>query len=308
MLYSNMLSIEDQEIYKRIEELIGKSRKLGSNLVIKSFAGAGTSFILKSYAKKHPEVAYISEENMNLGEYSVIDAPIEVALSYLKKADLKQKMAIVFGSGNDYYSEEGREIRLHTYLSGAIGARSKADTEILVKEINGDLKKDRVEDIFKLSGGIGKIAKFLAVSEDKELGQQEILEATKESLEAYLMSDLEELGIIKDGLVVSEMLRGVWDKVKEEIKIDINFDLSWEENGVRAIENLTEVEAKIIRTMLVNGGTVSKEQVSDIKWGVGKYDEYSDQAINKTMRRLDQKMKLYRIKTIPKVGFLIEKR
>lgn len=308
MLYSDMPSIEDQEIYQRVESLIEKSRKLNSNLIIKSFAGAGASYILKSYIKKHPDVAYISEENMNLGEYSVIDAPVEVALNYLKKADLKQKMAVVFGSGNDYYSEEGGEIRLHAYLSGVIGARNKADTEILVGEINGELKKNRVEEIFRLSGGIGKIAKFLAVSEDNELGQQEILKATKGSIEGYQLSDLEELGVIKDGLVVSELLRGVWDKVKEKIKIDINFDLSWEEDGVRAIENLTELEAKIIRKMLTNEGAISKEHVSDIKWGEGKYDEYSDQAINKTMRRLDQKMKLYQIKTIPRVGFLIEKR
>lgn len=308
MLYSDMPRIEDQDIYQRVEDLIEKSKKLNSNLIIKSFAGAGASYILKSYAKNHPQVAYISEENMILGEYSIIDAPVEVALTYLKKADLKQKMTIVFGSGNDYYSENGKEIRLHSYLSGVMGARDKADTEILVKEINEELKKDRVEEIYRLSGGIGKIAKFLAVTEDSGPGLDEILEATKKSLIGYQASDLEELGIIKDGLIVSELLRGVWDKIREKIKIDINFDLSWLENGVKTNENLTEAEAKVLRWMLVNEGAISKEKVSDIKWGEGKYDEYSDQAINKTMRRLDQKMKIYRIKTIPKVGFIIEKR
>lgn len=308
MLYSDMPRIEDQEIYQRVEGLIEKSRKLNSNLVIKSFAGAGASYILKSYVKNHPQVAYISEENMSLGEYSIIDAPVGVALTYLKKADLKQKMTVVFSSGDDYYSQEGEEIRLHAYLSGAIGARDKADMEILVKEINGELKRDKVEEIFRLSGGIGKIAKFLAVSGGSGPGQEEMLEATKKSLVGYQVGDLEELGIIRDGLIVSELLRGVWDRVREKIKIEINFDLSWEEDGAKADENLTEAEAKILREMVANEGTISKEKVSDIKWGEGKYDEYSDQAINKTMRRLDQKMKVYRIKTIPKVGFLIEKR
>jgi len=46
--------------------------------------------------------------------------------------------------------------------------------------------------------------------------------------------------------------------------------------------------------------------VSDIKWGIGKYDEFSDQAINKQMRRLSQKFSKFTIVTIPKVGFEIQ--
>ena len=90
--------------------------------------------------------------------------------------------------------------------------------------------------------------------------------------------------------------------------IEIDFDLSIREDGQMSKEKLTEVEARILREMMQNEGKMTKDKVSEIKWGKAEFDEFSDQAINKTMRRINEKMTVYKITTIPKVGFVIEKR
>lgn len=300
------MSVYEQEIYLKLEQALEQSQKNQSNLLVVSFSGNGTSYILKSYVKKHPEVGYIDKRGMNLGKLTIIDSSMEIAVKYWKQLGLDQKLVIVVSRGSDYRSEMATEIRRHSYLSIGISARNRNDTDKLALEINPDLQKDELEEIWRLSGGIGKLIKYLAINRDQQNEELEmILAEIRSSLRGYNLEDLEKLGIMEQGKVRSELLVGM---MKGETNIKINFDLSAEEDGQRMEEKLTETEARILERMIDEEGRISKEEISDIKWGEGKYDQFSDQAINKAMRRLDRKLKKYKITTIPKVGFVIDKR
>lgn len=303
------MAIYQESIYKQIEKFILIASQKNSHLLIYSFSGAGASYLLKSFVKKHPHISYIDCEGKKLSSFSIIDTPLALAQSYYSQADLNQKLALVISRGQDYHSSFGNEVRNHAYLSGVIGSRNLIDTQMLIKKIDPKISLATQKNIYALSGGIGKLAKFLTVNglSYDPLVSESIITEIRESLFGYTPTELELLGVIDhSGVIKSQMLRSSWQPISD-FKLTLNFDLSFEENGKKSIYTLTFSEKQILEKMLQNGGQITKEEISNLKWG-GNYDSFSDQAINKTMRRLNDKFSTLEIKTIPKLGFLLQKK
>ena len=87
--------------------------------------------------------------------------------------------------------------------------------------------------------------------------------------------------------------------------IVINKDLTFIEEGEARETPLIKAERDILEHLL-SEGVVTREKVADFKWGDGSYDNFSDQAINKTIQRLNKKLIKHRITAIPKVGYKLE--
>lgn len=160
--------------------------------------------------------------------------------------------------------------------------------------------KDK-QEIFEKSQGIAKLVKFLAVNRQryKEEDKEPVLAPIEEAARGCPNDLLIRFGLNREGVLSG---------TDSGLGISINFDLSFEEEGVKSDEKLSRIERDILIFMTANGGEIAREKVADFKWGEGKYDEFSDQAINKTMRRLSGKLSLHQIETIPKVGYKLRKK
>ncbi len=301
------MDLYDQEAYKEIEKVIDQHRQMKANLLLVSVPGMGGSHLLKMYAKRHPEVVYISEKGKILGEFQLVDLgfdinpeALSVAEEYFKKADWDQKIVLLVNDPNILKKEVFKEsyIPSHIYGREFLKVLSKKDIEILAKYFNEKLNNEEIERIYELSGALPQIAKFLAVNNLEDEGIETVLKSISRVINKMSESDLEKHGLKIGGLVSSVGANKSFD-------FKINFDLSFEEKGKVSEFKLSPEEKKIIEWMLENEGLVSKEKVADLKWGEGKYDKFSDQAINKAMRRLADKLKVYVIETVPRVGYRI---
>jgi len=284
------------------------AKKKGSNILLYTFAGSGGTHYLKELVRVDKELTYINRPNQELGKFNLLDLPLIEAFVYIKKVDVRQKYLLVVSSGLEFHSPEVKELTDHFYLTFSLPAGSLADIKDMSTRFGGTKNTNTLGTIMKLSGGIPKLAKYLIVNECKvdenDLAFKTLIKGISDSISGYSPSELKQLSLVDDnGNFISELLAKHLSKTWD---IKINFDLSFEEKGILSKEKLTALEAKIIKKILDNGSQISKEKVSDIKWGIGKYDEFSDQAINKQMRRLSQKFSKFTIVTIPKVGFEIQ--
>ncbi len=293
------------DIFLDLREKIELAKQKGSNMVVFTFAGSGCTHYLKEISTGDQSLTYINKPNAILGAYNLIDLPFEEALSYVKSVDVRQKYLIVISSGHDYHSNLFKDIRDHLYISFPLRSGSVDDISDMISRSGRQPDPEFTNLIMRLSGGIPKLAKYLIVHDglidEKDNSFQVLMDNIVTSQSGYDPSELKLLSLVNED---GEYLSGLLGKyIKNVLDIKVNFDLSFEEKGAKSKEKLTPLESKIIHKMLENDGKISKEDISDIKWGSGKYDEFSDQAINKQMRRLSQKLHKFTITTIPKVGF-----
>ncbi|MFA5026015.1 MAG: helix-turn-helix domain-containing protein [Candidatus Shapirobacteria bacterium] len=294
------MDVSHQQSYQDLKKQIDNARSHQSHLLIFSFVGSGSSYLFKSIVAADKKLTYINSINQDLGDYSLLDLSLSDALLFVDQAGVNQKCAVLINNGLDFHSSILEKYKSHFYLSTPLGCRSLDDTRLLALEINPKLTKKEIGEIYKLSQGIGKIIKYLAVNPTSLSSQDNALSNLANdvitSLQGYTPEEINSLGI-------SLPLIGGGHS---QFSIIINFDLSFVEDGHQSPEILTPSESKILKKMTDNHGQISKEQVSDIKWGENKYDEFSDQAINKSIRRLNSKLTRHTIKTIPKIGFTLQ--
>ncbi len=288
------MDVYDQAIYIELEEAIAKAKANKSNLAIVTFSGSGISYLLKAFIKKNG-----LDASFDLIDFDSEDRWLEGVKKRVSDLGIEEKIGVVICGGKSFREWEKSEISSHFYTSLWVGCRSEADNKKLALEINPKLNDKEIEEIFKLSAGAGKLTKYLAINFEnfnkEEVTYKKIIEEIKQSRQGFKKDEIERLGLSMIDMGLSE-------------GIEIDFDLSIREDGQMSKEKLTEVEARILREMMQNEGKMTKDKVSEIKWGKAEFDEFSDQAINKTMRRINEKMNVYKITTIPKVGFVIEKR
>ncbi len=89
-----------------------------------------------------------------------------------------------------------------------------------------------------------------------------------------------------------------------DIKIDKFLDLY--EIGEKT-STLGKFEAMLLEYLIDNGGVITKDKISEIKWGDGGFAGFSDDAIKKTMLRLGDKMKKYKLSAIHGYGYKLIK-
>ncbi len=289
------MEVKSQQAYKNLAIALDQSRQLNSNLLIITLPGTGMGRFVKEYLSATNPKSY-NILNFDWSEPGIL----EKVDTILKNANLNEKFAITLNYPHLLNTPELKNSYFinHIYRRYYFGVRNKSDSSLLALEINPKLSKSDVANIYKLSDGFAQIIKYLAVNGTNEDTSLQIVKKPIE--DAVSKCDPETLIL----LGVSSL-----QNIKTTSKFDfvLNFDLSFLECGQLNPQKLTSFEKNILEKMISSEGMISKSEVSDIKWGIGKYDEFSDQAINKAIRRLNDKLIKYKIETIPKVGFILKK-
>ncbi|MFA5894387.1 MAG: helix-turn-helix domain-containing protein [Candidatus Shapirobacteria bacterium] len=312
------MELRKQQAYIQLKKELDECRGLGTNLLIITLPGTGMGRMIKEYGVDVGEskAVVITDETSELGSYNLINFDwadtntLNKVEKIFKKAKTDQKIAITINYPtllNDDNLLKSFFIN-HTYRKYYFGLRSEEDSSRLCREINSELSKEEISNIYNLSGGLAQLIKYLVVNgTEKKDGAEIILAPVVRAVVGVSEEVLQKLGIWNKEGWRGELLKA-YNKTVKGIDIQINFDLSFEEDGKLNKQKLTKSEKQLLEKFMVNNGKLTKEEVSDIKWGEGKYDEFSDQAINKQLRRLSEKLSIYTIQTIPKVGFIIKKK
>ena len=307
-----------QQSYINFKNELEECRKLQTNLLIITLPGTGMTRVMTDYVKEVGSkfARLITGNNQEIGTYNLINldwakentlADVE---NIFKNSPSGQKNAVAINYPSLLSSDTLMKSFFinHTYRKYYFGLRSQSDTIALVKAINPKLTKAEAVEIYLQSGGLAQLVKYLAVSGlDARDGLTPILTPVVTAVNGVEESVLEKLGIKANHEWVGKLLQDFM-KNSNPVSIKVNFDLSFKEDGLPNPQKLTTAENELITKLLNNHNQLTKEEVSDIKWGEGKYDQYSDQAINKQMRRLDDKLQHYTIQTIPKVGFILRRK
>lgn len=316
------MKVEQQGSYQRLATWFDKQKSLGMNGIVVTFPGCGFSHRAEVYAKNKKDVAMILKEGEPLLSFNIIilsfisnGLSIKVVDDYLKMATSEQKIIVAIDDVSFLESESFKTSYLagHVYDFLWFGAFDENEMMGVAKDM-GDFEGD-LTSLYKLSGGISRLVKYLCKrSENRDLkdlvtdpGLQSICRPMLEVIKKSSLVDLERLEIAKRGEVKSMILRKLQKEMGMVINIKVGKDLALLEDGVTG-EKLARVEKEILEKMLELDGYLSREKVAEIKWGKEDFSDFSDQAINKTMRRLSSKMKKYKIETIWKTGYKLVKK
>ncbi len=313
--------------YKALEVELLKNIKQHVNFLIVTAPGFSLNYFLMKFMETNPtDVAYITQEGQSLDKYSILNfdyivdsEALRKTEKYMKSVDYTKKFAVAINSTQMFESEDFKtsHVASHVYSTYYFGKPSYAYIERFIHEDMGiALKKADIERIYDLSGGIARFVKYLALDEAryssdaskliKETNLLFMIEPIAWILSHSSNDILTKLGVLEKGNYTSKLLDAYFQENPPEKLFDIQVDqdLSFTEKGEKR-ERLAKVESDILISMLANGGVITKEKVADIKWGEGSYDEYSDQAVGKTMIRLGKKMKTYKIKALTNHGYKI---
>ena len=293
---------------------LDRARKLKYNLAVVSVPGMGCSRLLKQYIADNPEVKYINKPGEELGDFNILDLAFDLNSEALKWADdyfhqagSGQGIAIAINTPYIFSSEEYRYsfVRGHVYKEYWLKTADIGETAEILLLMKIKCSRKRVEEIWRDSGGLRQLIKYEAVADGGLIDA--VIEPILKVVSRCSPADLEKLGLVENGKIKSKLLAGNVGLSNKDLDIKVAFDLSVTEAGQSTGERLTQTEANILRIMVTDSGEITKEGVSNIKWGEGKYDALSDRAINKAMRRLSEKLVKHKIITIPKVGYKIVK-
>lgn len=315
------------ETYQNLKLEIGAPEQIKSNILVWSIPGMGAGHLAKQYVEEHPQVKYINGPDQELGEgltvmylaYDIDKEALGWADNYIRGTNLNQKFIIFLNAPYLLETEKYKKSYLAGHIYKTVWLKTLESKEIkeVAQEYNQNLNPNDLDLIVELSGGLPQLAKYLAINSDdlssktEDSGLIKVMEPTLSVISQCNPKVLEKMGLTIEGQLRGRLLQAWMKKlggIKEKIDITISFDLGVIEDDEKTGMMITLQEKQILEEMMVGGNQITKEKVSDIKWGEGKYDQFSDQAINKTMRRLDAKLKWYQIETIPKVGYRISKR
>lgn len=315
-----MDDIYRQQKYSEFATQLDQSRQTQSNLLIVTLPGFGVSALINAYLTRSPlEPEFYNILNLDFNRYP---EALKTAQDRFAQAVPKQKFCLVVNKPALIESPEFKNSSLftHFYSTYHLCPRSIEDCRQIVLSLSPKTKATQIKKIFDLSGGIVQLAKYLTVNQDKIENQDQLYSDPQLLSILKMISDgaantsrliLQKLGAVNEsGNWISQLMANwfVRHLSSTDFQIKANFDLSFEENGVKNPNQLTRTEKEIIDFILQHQNKISREEVSDLKWGQGKYDNFSDEAINVTMRRLNKKLRLYQVRTIPKVGYVLERR
>lgn len=301
----------------------------GANLLIVCVPGMSVTYFLKKFLerKKDSKIRYISTSDERLEKFNILDLNfdknpngLDLAEGYFKQATLRQKFALVLNTPQLLDNQRFQNSYVASHITGVYHFHT-LDFEmvkIFAEELHTKLPTESMQSVFALSGGIGRLVKFMVINKDllnlplAELIQRDDLKlALLPSVNVISQCDqeiLKKLGIKTGDGFTSQILAKYFEinPITERISIRVNPDLTFYEQTNLSKNRLNKTETRILEFMIENQGVVTKEKISEIKWGEGKYDKFSDQAIGKTMQRLGKKLVRYRLKVIPSVGYKLK--
>jgi len=297
-----------QLIFSQVKNQIISAMTHHSHILVYTFNGSGCSYILESIAANNHELSYINKPTSKLtDQYHLVDLDLASTLELYSNLGSRQKCLFVIQNGTDFNSSRVEILKAHSYVQLPIGCRPHNDISILAREVDPKLTNNDCQRIFSESHGIARLAKHMAINLSENQNILTNIDLTVRdiisSIQGYTDGQLQKLGLIE--FFNSQISKTPSLSFHPNIDIKINFNLTFTEAGKLSPNQLSPIEAKIIQRFLISNLQLSKEDISEVKYGVNQYDQFSDQAINKTMRRLDSKLTIYQIRTIPKTGYVL---
>ena len=316
-----------KEVFKFLDESFNKK----SNSVILTIPGLGLHHILSQYAAKY-KANYINDFGQDTGVSNIIDFDFYKDSDCLKKVDayykskrsISPKNTFVFVINTPFiinsFEYQNSYLASHIYKINLFRAWKKDELTDFAKEQKVKVSNGQTKRTEELSGGIIRIAKYLLfhldlldtdIKEYAESGEfKKLMKPTLDVIAETPFEILEKMGIVVNGNFVSPVIRWFFDNKKFEVfkKIDIKIepDMVFYEDGERSIARLTKSEADILR-LLLSKEVATRDEIADVKWEKESYDKFSDQAINQEISRINSKLKKYKVSSISKVGYKLEK-
>lgn len=308
------MSVYEEKEYLEFEERVDGCRESKSNILVVSVAGFGLSEFGRTYVerRKNNGVKMLTDLEGDVGDFNLlnfrfsddVDALNKVDKIVLKSGPLKKFCVLLNQPGllnSDLYQKS--YIKNHIYVQHYVKALNFDDSSEMILRLNGKLTTDKVRQIYKQSGGIASLIKVLTVGGDENIINN-YCKSIVHSIFGCNEDLLELIGLKKNGKFISEILLSL--PIDKSFSIEITPDLKIFENG-KFSGKLNIVEKKILEEMIKNPDQfINNEKISDIKWGEGKYEKFSDQAINKAMHRIGAKLKKHKITTVWKTGYKLE--
>ncbi len=322
------------EEYLRLENFLIKQKKLKTNSIIVTLPGLGISYFLNHFFEKNKKIGFgqITETKDIVSDCNIVEleswvkspkANIKIADNLLQNNFKKKTFIVVIPTPSIMSHSDFKNSYLSSHVYEYFFLGSYCDPGI-IKHFAGELEvkiNDIIaEKVFEKSGGIPVLIKFLLLNIEKiDMSSNKIVDDTVFIKSFFVLVQqisktnkeiLEKLDIIKNNKFRSSILDSYFKKhpLVETINIIVNNDLTFIEDDMHLYNSkLTKVEAVILNKFIECNGFLSKEDVANIKWGKGSYDEYSDQAVGKTLQRLGLKLKKYKIEVIFKHGYKISK-
>lgn len=331
LCYILVMDFYNHPQYKDFENEINKAIQSKYSILIVSLPGAGATFFIKKFLEKYgnKKISYISEAGNQLSEFNFLDLDfnkitntIKIVDSYIKSANVRQKFAVVVNTPNFLDTEKFKKSTLssHFYKIYWIKNMDLDRAKILMEDCSAKITDKTLKEILNLTGGIARITRHFILNPDKlklsfpdllsDKSFDHIFKPTVELIAKCEDKDLEKLQIKKNGKFVSSLLENYFSNnpIPPKYNLIIHTDGTIYEDGVKSESSFLNTEKKIIQKALQENNLITKEDISKIKWGEGSYDEYSDQAIKKTMQRINKKLTLFIFTAIPTIGYKLEKR
>ena len=274
-----------------------------------------------NYPTKHlvannQDIALITSSNQALNKINILDfdlyldqGQIKIIDNIFKTAAPDQKFLLVINSPAFINSQTYKTsyVCQHVYQTRYFKTMDAKDTALVAQRINSDLNPAQIGQIYQLSGGIGQLVKIL--SSDPSLLTQNIINyPTLIAITREYLKTPDQIKTLLGLDVPGGLLKHTAAELVVPIEIEILPDLMIKEEGIIGHQALTKTEADILREAIISGGFISKEKISDIKWGQNSYDSFSDQAINQTIKRINMKLQHHRFKAKPRLGYTLIRR
>jgi len=310
------MAIEERYQYKELVDFVkGLIASNASGLLV-SVPGMGASHYCKKLVEKDPKISFINSEGSELSSFNILDFDFDRDIEagrkvddYFKKATLGNKFLVVVNRPDMVESEKigemffGRRIYKQLWMK----VNSFDESKDIYKRANPDLEEKKYDQIYKLSGGLSRLDKFLAINIDDRVGIKNAVGSTISVLKKISLETKERMGFMVGGVYLSDVLKELVVVNMSDVNLLVGQDMILIEDGVRG-ELLTKIEKGLIELAVsAEENVITKEKIADQKWGEGSYDEYSDQAISKTIQRLNAKLKKHLFESISLVGYKLKR-
>lgn len=317
MIRRDLLEIRAEELKKWI--LSCKSRQI-NGLVI-TFPGAGVTREIRKM-EEEKLLKLVTGRGGELSELTVLyfdwlnDSKVFESLdNYFLAIKSGQNLVVVVDNPSVVESEQFKNCygAKKLYDQYWFGVMSKEETTEMIEGFEKKVFEKEKEKIWELSGGVAQIAKHLVLRNKSRKAEELVGDLAIKVMCQPMVSvikrssrqSLEKIGIVNRGKILSEVLATMVNIEENFVDIKVRLDLLVLEDGESFGERLSRLERDILERMLTNGGFITKDLVAEIKWGKAEYEKFSDQAINKTMRRLDKRLHRYEVVTKWKTGYML---
>ena len=307
-------SITRTKLTDQILDVVNKK----SHFLILSFSGNGCGYFLEYILTKNKinfRFIDLSDSSPTLNNVNIVTIHPDSLLDDLQKIDnlfllasANQKFIVVSEYPNLLLNQSYTKLKFskHIYKYFYLPTLDTTETKQMIVNLNPNLVNQETQ-IYTLTGGISRLVKQYCI--DSLSITNQILEPIFNSINHCPQNILKLLNLTdSNGNYLSNLLNDyIKTHTQQSINIQINLDLTVTEDNQKNSNIFVKTETDILSYLLTNQ-IANRDQIATIKWGHLADEKYSDEAINKTISRLNSKLNFYLIQSIPKLGYKLTKK